>query len=78
MNIGEYIKQYMKDKGIKQIYVAEKIGISPQVLGTMLNGTRKIEITEFFKICEAMQADPLAIAIAAGIYNVKDAQQETA
>ena len=79
MNMGEYIKGYMKEKGIKQMHVAEKIGVSPQVLGTMLNGARKIEVSEYFKICEAMKAEPLEIAFGAGIYAPQTAEkQETA
>lgn len=66
--IGAYIKAYMKDKGIKQSFVAEKINLSPQILGAMLNGQRKIEVAEFYAICSAMEADPTEIAVGAGIY----------
>ena len=72
--IGAYIKEYMKDKGIKQSFVAEKINLSPQILGAMLNGQRKIEVAEFYAICSAMEADPTEIAVGAGIYR----QQATA
>lgn len=53
--IGAYLKAYMKEKGIKQSFIAEKINLSPQILGAMLNGQRKIEVTEFYAICSAME-----------------------
>ena len=42
--IGAYLKAYMKEKGIKQSFIAEKINLSPQILGAMLNGQRKIGV----------------------------------
>lgn len=35
--LGTLIKEYMKENGIKQSYVADKMGTSPQILGTILN-----------------------------------------
>ena len=71
--IGAFLKNYMKENGIKQVFVSEKTGIRPQILGAMLNGQRKVEATEFFKICEAMGANPTELAVAAGIYGEKQA-----
>lgn len=68
--VGAYLKAYMKEKGIKQSFVAEKINLSPQILSAMLNGQRKIEVKEYYAICSAMEANPTEIAIGAGIYNV--------
>lgn len=66
--IGNALKDYMKENGIKQVFVSEKTGMSPQVLGQLLNGQRKIEVSEFFKICEAIGLDPLECARKEGIY----------
>ena len=66
--LGTLIKEYMKDNGIKQSYVADKMGTSPQVLGTILNEKRKLEAAEFFKLCDAIGADAADMAEAAGIY----------
>ena len=66
--LGNTLKEHMRERGIKQVFVAEKAGISPQVLGTILNEQRKIEAAEFFKICEAAAADPIEIAKRACIY----------
>lgn len=68
--VGAYLKLYMKEKGIKQSYVAEKVNLSPQILGAVLKGQRKLEVSEYYSICAAMGADPTQIAIGAGIYKV--------
>ncbi len=70
--VGKYLKLYMKEKGIKQSYIAEKVNLSPQILGAVLKGQRKLEVSEFYSICIAMGADPTQIAINAGIYNIQD------
>lgn len=72
MQTSEAIKEYMDSNGIKQTFIAKKIGTSPQVLGQLVNGKRKIEVKEFFTICEAMGADPKELAIKAGIYEQKE------
>ena len=69
------LKEYIKEKGIKQSFIAEKIEMSPQVLGQLLNGQRKIEVSEYFRICNAIEMDPIECAERAGIYKV---QQVTA
>ena len=52
--LGNTLKECKKEKGIKQGFVAEKIGVSPQIMGQLLNGQRKIEVSEYFRICEAI------------------------
>ena len=71
--IGAYLKAYMKEKGIKQSFIAEKINLSPQILGAMLNGQRKIEVSEYFRICEAIDVDPIECAVKEGIFKVQQA-----
>lgn len=69
--LGALAKEYMRQNGIKQSYVAEKMGISPQILGQILNGNRKIEAKEFFDLCEAIGVDAAEFAQSAGIYRKK-------
>lgn len=69
--LGSTLKEYMHDNGIKQVFVSEKTGMSPQTLGQILNEQRKIEVSEFFKICEAVGIDPLECAEIEGIYKKK-------
>ena len=50
----EKIKVYIEHAGIKQNYIAEKIGVSPAVLSAMLTGKRNIIAEEYFSICAAL------------------------
>ncbi len=70
--VGALAKQYMKENGIKQSYVAEKMGMPPQVLGQILNENRKIEVTEYCELCMALGIDISELAIKAGIYKAKE------
>jgi len=73
--VQEYIRSNMDERGIKQVRVAEKLGMPPQILGAMLNGKRKMEVTEFFGICAAIELDPTECGKAAGVYkDKKDAE----
>lgn len=69
--LGNTLKECMKEKGIKQGFVAEKIGVSPQIMGQLLNGQRKIEVSEYFRICEAIDVDPIECAVKEGIFKVQ-------
>ena len=48
------IKQYLVQNGIKQTYLAEKIGMSAPILSALLNGKRSFEIEEYISICDAL------------------------
>lgn len=52
--IGSDIKSYLKRNGIKQSYIAEETGIPEPTLSVMLNGKRRIEVGEYFLICDAL------------------------
>lgn len=69
--VGEYLGKYMKDNGIKQVFVSEKTGISPQKLGVILKDKQKIEVQEYFKICVAVGIDPLKPVRETGVYNTQ-------
>lgn len=73
--LGALAKEYMRSNGIKQSYVAEKMGMPPQVLGQILNEKRKIEASEFFSMCEAMGVDAAEFAQTAGIYKTKEIEE---
>lgn len=55
--VGQRIKTYLEDHGIKQIFLSEKADIPPAILSMMLTGQRKIEIMEYFRICRALGVD---------------------
>lgn len=54
MLLGLKIKAYMDSRGIKQSFLAEKTGMGLPVVNAILNGNRKIETTEYFEICKAL------------------------
>lgn len=55
--VGQRIKAYLEENGIKQVFLVEKTGISAPVLTLMLSGSRKIEVMEYYKICTALKVD---------------------
>lgn len=52
--IRKLISDYLKEMGIKQIWLSEKTGMTPQALSTTLNGERNLDIEEYTKICDAL------------------------
>lgn len=52
--VGEKIKQYLTDNGIKQAFLAEKVGISPSQMSDICNKGRTIDCVLYYKICKAL------------------------
>lgn len=52
--LGKLIKTYVDLKGLKQTSIAKKSGISIQALNDILNERRRVEATEYFSICRAL------------------------
>lgn len=57
MNVTSTIKQYITDNGIKQNFVAEKAGISAELLRRSLDGKRKMQADEFLAVCNVLSLD---------------------
>ena len=57
--VGQRIKAYLTENGIKQSFVSEKTNIPTPVLSAKLAGTRKIEVMEYYRICRALNVDML-------------------
>ena len=57
MNATHIIKQYLTENGIKQSFVAEKAGMSPELFRRSLEGTRKLQADEFLAICGVLALD---------------------
>ena len=55
--VGQRIKSYLEDHGIKQTFLSQKAKIPPMILSTMLSGQRKIEVMEYYQICQALGVD---------------------
>ena len=54
---GQLIKKHLDENGIKYSFIANALGISINVLSTMLSGKRKIAVEEFVDICELLKVD---------------------
>lgn len=52
----EYMKLYIKNKGIKQKFIAKEIGIEANKLSLSLIGKRKLEVGEYAGICKVINA----------------------
>lgn len=57
MSVGERIGLYLNENGIKQSFLAEKSGIPDSIISTIINRGRKIEVTEYYKICKALNVE---------------------
>lgn len=53
--LGEKIKNYLVEHGIKQRFLAEKLELPDPVISDMLSGQRKIDAVEYYQICKALR-----------------------
>ena len=51
----ELVKKRMDDLGVKQDYLADKLKMAQSTLSLKLNNSRKLEISEMFKIQEILK-----------------------
>ena len=52
--LGARIKNYLDDNGIKQSFLAEKLGTFNSTMSDMLNGKRNITAIEYYQICKSL------------------------
>ena len=52
--VNNRIKQFIEEKGIKQAFVANKVGMSPSQFNLLCNTERKIDCVTYYKICRAL------------------------
>ena len=52
--LGQKIKDYLTEKGIKQSFLAEKTGMTADAISSICNGSRNVGAIEYFKICKAL------------------------
>lgn len=52
--VGKRIKDYLTEKGIKQSFVADKVGIPNSQMSNILNNGRSIDCVLYYKICTAL------------------------
>lgn len=52
--VGRRIGQYLKDNGIKQSFVAEKVGISNPRMSDICNKDLSLDCILYYKICKVL------------------------
>ena len=67
--VNDRVCRAIADSGMKQKFIAEKIGMSEPTFSAMLAGKRKIDVDEFFKICVVLKMRPEVL------YNYDGTQQ---
>ncbi|MCD7733003.1 MAG: helix-turn-helix domain-containing protein [Oscillospiraceae bacterium] len=53
--LNQSIKKFMEERGIKQSFLKEQLGMKASTVNALLNGDRKISAEEYFKICNALK-----------------------
>lgn len=56
--LNERISAAIADSGLKQRFIAERIGMSEQIFSALLAGKRKVTVEEFFGICQVLNMTP--------------------
>lgn len=55
---AEKLRDAIDGRGIKQKFIAEKVGISETALSMMLSGKQTIDVDTFFRITEVLSMTP--------------------
>lgn len=55
---AEKLREMIAERGLKQKFIAEKIGISETALSAMLNGRQIIDVDVFFAIAVILRMTP--------------------
>ena len=56
--VNDRVCKAISDSGLKQKFVADKIGMSEPAFSALLAGKRKIDVDEFFRICTVLKMRP--------------------
>lgn len=55
--LNEIIRDKIAERGLKKVYVAEKVGISQDALTGIIQGRRKMRADEFIAFCDVLGID---------------------
>lgn len=58
VHVYEKVRNYIDEKGYKQITIAEKAGISKTTFNAMMNGKRTMYADDLCSICIALNVSP--------------------
>lgn len=53
-DVGKRIQQFIKDNGIKQTFLADKVGFTDAKLSAIVNGQRGIDCIDYARLCKAL------------------------
>jgi len=59
MTPEQWFSSLIKEKGIKQKFIADKAGMDPKRLSMSLTGRRHLTVEEFLALCEAAEINPM-------------------
>lgn len=65
MRTNKLLAEIVEQRGIKQIYIAEKTGLSADVVSKILRCERKMTAEEFLAICDALAINPNEFRVSA-------------
>ena len=58
-DVREHMAEVIEDTGLKQKFIAKRMGLRPQQLSDIVHKRRKMEAGEFLSFCEATGTTPL-------------------
>jgi plasmid maintenance system antidote protein VapI len=56
--LAQNINEYLKNKGIKQTWLAEQVGIPTTTLNGIINGKVQMKADLFIRICQVLNVPP--------------------
>lgn len=58
MSASNNVKKIIEERGLKQSYVAQKVGMHPKTFNALLNGRKTFDVIYLTPICEALDITP--------------------
>lgn len=58
METGLKIKRYLKDNGIKQTFIAKKLGYGIKTFNSIINGHTRVTTDFLVELCRELKVDP--------------------
>ena len=56
--VAERLREMIDERGLKQKFIADKIGVSETAFSAMLNGRQQIDVDTFFAIACVLRMSP--------------------
>lgn len=59
--VAKSVGEYLKENGIKQAWLAERLDVPPTTLNGIINGRAEMKADMFIKICRILNVPPETI-----------------